>query len=204
MDHLNPRLPLRLFVWFLFLFVQFGTLSLGSELSTQSQGQFQEQTSQTKFKISVDFYFARLESAGSALEGFGFQGGGLLGITDKLGVGALVSQVVTGHSKSLFTQVSLEARFAITGSHILYHQTHSIEGRKVIEGVSANQGGLMAHAFIHFRRFLGGTGYGGGLSYEIPIAHELNLRIGARTDYATDWAGSHLFLQGFSGLTIWF
>lgn len=181
-----------------------GSVSKGTDLSTPTQGQFQDQSFAKKIKISLDTFFTRLESSHSTAEGFGLQGGALLAIHEKLGIGALVSQVFTGDNKNTFTQASLEGRWAVTGSHIVRYQNYSVEGRRVIEGITNQQGGLMAHGFIHFRRFLGGMGYGGGISYEIPLNDEINFRIGSRADYATDWYGSHLLLQAFSGLTLWF
>lgn len=200
----RKKQQLKFSVCFFVLVLGLSNRGLASDLLDHSQGQFQQQNSFKKLKISLDAFFARLESTGSQAEGFGFQGGLLFAITEKIGAGALVSQVITGNNKSSFTQISLEGRWALTGSHIIQEQVYSVNGRNIIEASTKNRGGLMAHGFVHFRRFLGGTGYGGGLSYEFPLDHEINFRLGSRADYATDWAGSHLLLQGFTGLTLWF
>lgn len=177
--------------------------AVAKQVNTDSLGQFQQVTSLNKVKCSIDIFGAQLKRTDIRSQGIGVQGGILFGVSDQLGVGALVSQVLAGEDKPYFTQITLEARWALMGSIIQKRETHSLNGRTIIDAQSSNRAGLMLHGFIHQRRLVGSPGFGGGISYEHPLSDQFSLRLGFRTDYAKDSSGTYLSYQAFSGVTFW-
>lgn len=198
----KEKLPKSLVLAILFLGLSHRT-ALAKQVNTDSLGQFQQVTSLNKVKCSVDFFGAQLKRTNIVSKGVGVQGGILFGVSDHLGVGALVSQVLVGEDKPYFTQITLEARWALMGSVTQRKETHALNGRTIIDAQSSNKSGLMLHGFIHQRRLVGSPGFGGGISYEHPLSEQFSLRLGFRTDYAQDSSGSYLSHQAFSGITFW-
>jgi hypothetical protein len=198
----KEKLPKRFVLAFLLLWWAHSPAP-ANQVNSDSLGQFKQNTVLTKVRCSVDFFGAQLKRTNIKSEGVGVQGGILFGVTEVLGVGALVSQVIIGEDKPYFTQISLEARWALIGSLIRRHETHSLNGRTILDATSGNSSGLMLHGFIHQRRLVGSPGFGGGLSYEHPLSEQLSLRVGFRSDYASDGSGSYTSYQAFSGLAFW-
>ncbi|MFM8270046.1 MAG: hypothetical protein ACKN9V_07640 [Pseudomonadota bacterium] len=159
-----------------------------------------------KNKVTSDVFFSVLDLDTGSLTGAGVQAGLNFGISERLGLGFLVGHVFTSSGSTLFNQISVEAKWALTGNLISPSQTISSADLPLVKVDSGSSGGLMVQSYLHeylvhtSSSVLGYAGVGAGLSYELPNFGNWNFRLGVRTDYSLRGSSSFFAYQAFGGL----
>ena len=177
-----------------------------------------------KYRIEANAIYGQMSVNGNSLKGFGIGGSFLMAVSNPIGLGASLEQVFSTSGGAFYSQMSLEARYALTGSLILRQETHLIGGHVVYEGQDQNTGGLRLHLFLHdyFISGLGFYGLGAGVSYEFSSSSasasasashisstlsslslsDLNYRLGLRIDYATGNSYTFYPIQLYFGVSL--
>jgi len=201
---------------FIGLIIQFSFLHSSPLLAAEAPSDETTETSsvskgtERKLKLSSDIFCQRLSNNSEDFNTCGAQGGILFSVSDRLGLGALVAQGFLSNLSPAVTELSLEVRWALSGTLMLKDEVVKLGGKAVIKARNQNSRGWMGHAFLTeyivntstTKQLL--TGVGGALSYEMPAAEGIQYRFGIRSDYAINNTYSFLTLQAFAGLNFWF
>ncbi|MFM8270045.1 MAG: hypothetical protein ACKN9V_07635 [Pseudomonadota bacterium] len=155
--------------------------------------------------MTVDALFARLRLSNETVSGVGIQGNINVGLSERFGLGVSLGHALTIPASTLFIQIGLEAKWALTGT--LYSKVNTVqsENKSILKSESGKSGGIRLHGFIHEyivnRNYLTKrySGIGAALSYEFPSRTNLVFRLGLRGDYAFRENDSLLALQAFGG-----
>lgn len=208
----NPKKQLELIGLIIQLCLFLSTPLLSTEApdeeSTETPSIFKG--TEKKLKLSTDVFCQRLSNNTDNFNTCGAQGGILFSVSDRLGLGAVVAQGFLSNLSPAVTELSLEVRWALSGTLILREETVKLGSKPVIRARSHNSTGWMAHAFLTeyivntstTKQLL--TGIGGALSYEIPAAEGIQYRFGIRSDYTLNNTYSFVTLQAFAGFNFWF